>query len=105
MALNFLPNTTEHRAQHLLFQVIDPELNVNIVDLGLVYRIEIVANRIEIDMTLSSPGCPLGDVIVTDVYSTLKRHLPDYEPKVNLVWEPQWTPDLVTQAGRDALNF
>lgn len=107
MALIFDENTIEYKIQKALFAVIDPELGVNIVDLGLIYKVEeqVEEQNITVDMTLSSPGCPLGDVIMTDVRATLKRNFPGHTVIVNLVWEPTWTPDMVTEAGKEELNM
>ena len=89
-----------------LKKVIDPELMVNIVDLGLVYNILVSEKdeRIEIEMTLTTKGCPLGDAITTDVESVLMEKYNDYEIFVELVWDPAWTPDYLTAAGREALS-
>jgi len=99
-------NDIKARIRQLLKGVIDPELMVNIIDLGLVYDIRISKDTpaIAIDMTLSSPGCPLGDVIMEDVRLIIARNFPDYEVKVNLTWDPPWTADRITPAGREALN-
>jgi len=87
-------------------RVIDPELMVNIVDLGLVYdvRVDDTLRTVEVDMTLTSPGCPLGDVIMEDVEQVIKNDLSDYQIKVNLVWEPMWTLDRLTEQGKEALG-
>lgn len=91
----------------LLKYVIDPELMVNIIDLGLVYdvRIDESAKKIEIDMTLSTPGCPVGDVIIDDVEQIVKSEYNDFEVIVNLVWDPPWSLDKLTPEGRRALGM
>ena len=90
----------------ILKEVIDPELAINIFDLGLVYdiRFDEKEQRLAIDMTLSSPGCPLGDVIFEDVYERVKARFPDVELDLNLVWDPPWNPDRLTPEGRKALG-
>lgn len=90
----------------LLKQVIDPELMVNIVDLGLVYDIKIQDDKkvIQVEMTLTSAGCPLGDMILADVECVLKEQVEGYSIMVYLVWDPVWSPDLLTQAGKSALE-
>ncbi len=90
----------------LLKRVIDPELAVNIVDLGLVYgiRLDEQAERIALDMTLTSAGCPLGDVIIEEAYHLLQSHFPDFGVDINLVWEPAWSLDRLTAEGRAALG-
>lgn len=90
----------------ILKEVIDPELAINIIDLGLVYdiRFDEKEQRLAIDMTLSSPGCPLGDVIFEDVYERVTTHFPNIELDLNLVWDPPWSPERLTPAGREALG-
>ncbi len=96
----------EQKVLDILKQVPDPEVEVNIVDLGLIYVVSIndEAKTLEVDMTLSTPGCPVGDSIMQHVQTVLEVNFPGYEVKVNLVWEPQWTPDLITDEGRAQLN-
>src|ERR1700730_14913326 len=72
--------------------VIDPELGVNIVDLGLVYGIEVKEGDVEVSMTLTSPACPLGAVIQAQVHQALTKIPWVKEPKVELVWSPMWDP-------------
>lgn len=79
-----------------LRRVVDPEVGVNIVDLGLVYRLESRPNGVEIDLTMTSPACPLGDVIIDDIHAALAPLLPAGETAaVNLVWEPPWDPAMI----------
>ncbi len=107
MALEFEKGTKAYEINEALREVIDPELNVNIVDLGLIYGILVEEDEklISIDVTLSAPGCPLGDVILNNVLQTTKRNFPGYEVTVNLVWEPQWNPSMVTDEGKRLLNL
>ena len=79
-----------------LRKVKDPELGLNIVDLGLVYDVVVeVNNDIHVDMTLTSPGCPAGPQIMTDVERALQA-LPNVgEVELNLVWSPFWTPERI----------
>lgn len=97
---------TEEEIYTCLKEVIDPELAVNIVDLGLVYdiRIDEALQRIAIDMTLTTHACPLGDVIFENMYEVLKASLPEYEIDLQVVWDPPWTPDRMTKEGRRALG-
>lgn len=80
--------------------VVDPELGVNIVDLGLIYGIEINDSDVVIKMTLTSPACPLGAVIQAQAHSALKKLPWIKEIKVELVWSPPWNPR--TMASEDA---
>jgi metal-sulfur cluster biosynthetic enzyme len=90
-----------------LHQVADPELGINIVDLGLVYNIVVKGPEKEIlvDMTLSTPSCPLGSFITGHVTTALKDALPQYNPVVNLVWEPKWNADMITPQGKAELGW
>src|SRR2546423_906122 len=78
-----------------LRKVKDPELGLNIVDLGLVYDIALDANNIHIDMTLTSPGCPAGPQIMSDVERVLQALPGVGEVELNLVWSPYWTPERI----------
>jgi metal-sulfur cluster biosynthetic enzyme len=87
--------TLADRARLALRKVKDPELNLNIVDLGLVYDIVVEGNNVQIDMSLTSPGCPAGPQIMGDVERAVKA-LPGVEHvTINLVWNPMWTPDRI----------
>lgn len=99
-------NKIEMEAYDLLKTVIDPELGINIIDLGLVYKIQCTnENEMIVELTLSSKGCPMGDVIMESVETALKNKFPEMECKTILVWEPKWTSDFVTPAGKKALGF
>lgn len=78
-----------------LRKVKDPELNLNIVDLGLVYDVRVDDAVVQIDMTLTSPGCPAGPQIMTDIERAV-RAMPGVDDVVlNLIWTPFWTPDRI----------
>lgn len=86
---------SEDEVKLALRKVKDPELNLNIVDLGLVYGVSIEGERVVVDMTLTSPGCPAGPQIIGDVERTVCA-LPGVERTVvNIVWEPFWTPERI----------
>lgn len=92
--------------QELLHEVIDPELGVNIVDLGLVYGIEVTdAGVVEIEMTLTTPGCPLGGYLDDQIRGCLAQ-LPQVRAvSVQLVWEPPWEPEAMSDAAREQLGW
>lgn len=72
----------------------DPELNLNIVDIGLIYDVTVSeAGAVHVDMTLTSPGCPSGPEIVGDVQRTIEDLEGVTSVKVDIVWEPYWTPE------------
>src|SRR5690349_24443693 len=87
--------------RELLRQVIDPEVGINIVDLGLIYGLEFTNDELLIRLTMTSPACPLGDVIMADIDSVLDPAVPqDIRIRVMLVWEPPWSPELMTPEAR-----
>ena len=84
-----------------LREVIDPEVGMNIVDLGLIYRIEVVADTVIVEITMTSPACPMGEMITAEVEAVLKDVLPDtLRPDVRLVWSPAWDPSLMSDDAR-----
>lgn len=72
--------------------VVDPEIGINIVDLGLVYGVEIDGEKVLVKMTLTSPACPLGGMIQAQVHQALTKLPWVKEAKVQLVWSPRWDP-------------
>lgn len=89
-----------------LEQVIDPELGIDIVNLGLVYNIEIVKNvQCRIDLTLTTMGCPLADVITADILQAMKSIPEIKETEVKLVWYPAWSPAKMSRYARIALGI
>lgn len=83
------------QAKLALRKVKDPELNLNIMDLGLVYDVRVTGNDIDIDMSLTSPGCPSGPEIMGDAERALKALPGVGTVTVNLVWSPYWSPDRI----------
>jgi len=83
--------------------VVDPELGINVVDLGLVYGIQESDGVAVIDMTLTSAACPLTDVIEDQARAALVGQLVD-DVKINWVWMPPWGPDKITEDGREQLR-
>ena len=86
-----------------LRDVVDPELGVNVVDLGLVYGVTVESDRTAtIDMTLTSAACPLTDVIEDQTRAALDGLVPDF--RINWVWLPPWGPEKITEDGREQLR-
>ena len=86
-----------------LRDVVDPELGINVVDLGLVYGLAIGEDGVAtIDMTLTSAACPLTDVIEDQAGAALEGLVPDF--RINWVWMPPWGPDKITEDGREQLR-
>lgn len=92
-----------------LKEVKDPELGLNIVDMGLIYGVDLQTNEgrkgIHIRMTLSSQGCPMGASITESVKSILDSRYPDFASTVELVWDPAWSVDLISDEGRNFLEL
>jgi metal-sulfur cluster biosynthetic enzyme len=87
---------TEDSVRLALRKVKDPELNLNIIDLGLVYTITVdEGNKVIVDMSLTSPGCPAGPQIMGDVERTIQAMPGVGKVVINLVWEPYWTPERI----------
>ena len=86
-----------------LRDVVDPELGINVVDLGLVYGVEVDAEKIAtVDMTLTSAACPLTDVIEEQAREALDGLVTDF--RINWVWMPPWGPECITDDGREQLR-
>lgn len=94
-----------HEVREALRKVIDPELGLNIVDLGLVYDIRVEEGAATIDMTLTSPGCPVGPQILASAQAAAGTVEGVNEAKVDLVWKPFWSPDRIDPAVRAVLGF
>ncbi|HEY2579670.1 MAG TPA: metal-sulfur cluster assembly factor [Streptosporangiaceae bacterium] len=83
--------------------VVDPELGINVVDLGLVYGVTVDEDRVAtVDMTLTSAACPLTDVIEEQAHAALEGLVADL--RINWVWLPPWGPDKITEDGREQLR-
>ena len=96
---------TADQVKLALRRVKDPELNLNIMDLGLVYDIAVEGNDVKIDMSLTSPGCPSGAEIMGDADKQLRAIVGVGSVAVNLVWSPPWTPDRIEPRVRAYLGF
>lgn len=88
-----------------LREVIDPELGIDVVDLGLVYGVDIDGADVRVQLTMTTPACPLGDHIVNDAEARIEAVEGVASVSVELVWEPPWTPDLMSDAAREALGW
>ena len=83
----------------------DPELNVNVIDLGLVYSIQVHEDQVEVEMTLTSPACPVGPEIIRSAIAALEKVNGVTKANVRLVMSPPWSPDRMTDEARDQLGF
>ncbi|MBX6765818.1 MAG: metal-sulfur cluster assembly factor [Actinomadura rubrobrunea] len=93
---------TEEEILEALKDVVDPELGINVVDLGLVYGVHLAEDGVTLDMTLTSAACPLTDVIEDQAASALEGVVKDV--RINWVWLPPWGPDKITEEGREQLR-
>lgn len=99
------PAVSTDQVKLALRRVKDPELNLNILDLGLVYDIAVDGKDVSIDMSLTSPGCPSGPEIMGDAERQLKMIDGVGNVAVNLVWSPPWTPERIEPRVRASLGF
>ena len=96
---------TETEVREALREVVDPELGVNIVDLGLVYAIDIGGDEVRVTMTMTTPACPLRDYIQDLVESTLVSRLTEaHRVVVDIVSDPPWSEDMMSEAARRQLG-
>lgn len=96
---------TTDQARLVLRRVKDPELNLNIVDLGLIYDIHVDGPNVRIDMSLTSPGCPSGPEIMGEAEEQLKTIPGIGQVEMNLVWSPPWTPERIEPRVRAYMGF
>jgi metal-sulfur cluster biosynthetic enzyme len=96
---------TEDQIRLALRRVKDPELNLNIIDIGLVYGITVTGGDVVIDMSLTSPGCPSGPEIMTGAEEAAKGVEGVTGVAVNLIWDPPWTPERIEPRIRTYLGF
>ncbi|MBO4550929.1 MAG: DUF59 domain-containing protein [Bacteroidaceae bacterium] len=97
----------QERVIEVLKTVFDPEIPVNIYDLGLIYRIELSEDNtvLNVDMTLTAPNCPAADFIVEDVRQKLETITDLERVEVNLVFEPEWDKDMMSEEAKMELGF
>jgi len=98
-------NNTD-QLRDVLRQVVDPEVGINIVDLGLVYCLERTDGGVRLDLTMTSPACPMGESIMAEAEFVLQESLPPGAlVDVNLVWDPPWSPHRMSEQARSTLGW
>lgn len=108
--LNELMKTQEqelvNEAYEALKYIIDPEIGINIVDLGLVYKVTLKEEeeKLQVELTLTTPGCPMSGTITTAARQMLDKRFPNLDIEVELVWLPPWTPDMISEEGMRQLG-
>lgn len=95
-----------NEAYEALRYIIDPEVGINIVDLGLVYKVKLneEEEKLKVELTLTTPGCPMGGTITTAARQMLDKRFPNLEIDIELVWLPQWTPEMISEEGMRLLG-
>ena len=98
--------TTPNDIREALRRVIDPEVGINIVDLGLVYGVELDGTQATVTMTLTTPGCPLHSSIEAAVRRALETRHPELtKVTLDLVWDPRWGVEFISESGREQLGW
>ena len=96
---------TEKEIMGALSEVMDPELGISLVDLGLIYGVDIAGERVGVKMTFTTPACPMVHFLVSSVEDAVKKVKGVNEVDVQLVWDPPWTPDKMSDAGKEKLGL
>src|SRR5690606_23115137 len=95
----------ESAVRGVLVKIKDPEIGENIIDLGLVYLIEVDESVIRIKMTMTSPACPMRELLLDEVYATLASAFPNAEIDIELLWEPAWSPEMMSDEAKANLGW
>ena len=97
---------TREQIRETLKEILDPEVGINIVDLGLVYQIELRPEELYIQITMTSPTCPLSGIITRNMDQVLRKTFPDLgEMTIELVWDPAWSPELMSDTAKKQLGW
>lgn len=96
---------SEKEVRDALREVMDPELGISLVDLGLIYGIEVAGKKVGVKMTFTTPACPMVHFLVSSVENAVKKVNGVSEVDVQLVWDPPWTPDRMSDAGKEKLGL
>lgn len=96
---------TEDAVFDAVKEIIDPEVGINIVDMGLIYGVDIEDETVNITMTLTSPGCPAGGQLINGTQHVTQQLEGVGEVNVNVVWTPRWTPEMMTEEAKDELGI
>lgn len=100
------PQEIEATIEGALRQVVDPEIALTIVDVGLVYGVRVIERDVQVRMTMTSAACPVTDVILADVQAELDAVLPpDHSIQVELVWDPPWTTDRMSPRAKQFMGW
>ncbi len=108
--MNLLPEIgtlpTPAQIRNALRVVVDPEVGVNIVELGLVYQVEVTPAEVKVLLTMTSPACPLSDLVIADAENALQEVLdPAIQVTIELIWSPPWEPAMMSDKARETLGW
>jgi metal-sulfur cluster biosynthetic enzyme len=95
----------EERCWAALAEIQDPEMPINLVDLGLIYGVRLEAPKVSVDLTFTAMGCPAHDFILEDIRERLLAEPEIEEVEIKVVWDPPWSSERLTQEGRDTLEL
>lgn len=97
---------TEEAVREALRSVDDPEVGMSIVELGLVYRIDVAPEEVHVEMTMTTPACPMGDLITDNARRAVAAVVPaGVAVDIELVWDPPWTPDLMSEGAKQIFGW
>ena len=106
--MNIITNDIEKRVRAIdgLKNIMDPEIGLNVVDLGLIYQIDFdeAEKKVYCTMTLTTQFCPMGESISTGVTNALEQTFPEFEIEVNVIFNPPWNSEKISEEGREFLN-
>lgn len=97
---------TADEVREALRHVVDPEVGINVVDLGLVYEVRAEGDRVSVAMTMTTPACPLGETLTAQAEAIIRQRLPGVASvTVVLVWDPPWRPSMMSGAAKEQLGW
>lgn len=96
---------TEEAVMEVLKDVYDPEIPVNVVDLGLIYDLKIEGDVVHVTMTMTAPGCPFHEQLSFDAREKILAGTGAKDAEIDIVWDPPWTPDRITEDGKKMLGW
>ncbi|MCP4647084.1 MAG: metal-sulfur cluster assembly factor [bacterium] len=96
---------TEKEVMGALSEVMDPELGISLVDLGLIYGVDVAGEKVGVKMTFTTPACPMVHFLVSSVEDAVKKVEGVSDVEVQLVWDPPWTPDKMSDEGKEKLGL
>ena len=102
----YMEQVTSQQVLDSLKQCMDPEIPINIVDMGLIYGVKVSNdNKVDVKMTMTTRGCPLHDTLVSDVKRYVNKVPGVSDVNVEIVWEPAWTPEKMSEEGKKLINY